>query len=430
MTRRLTALILCLIMLATLPLSAFASQVDTTTPAMPSSVRYVPSGEIIVGTATLYDAAGNQLPIEYAYSSRITISQSIAGQLAEKLSDCGFQLPVLEYNYQLMNMQSFFVVRVTDGLALARIIDSMVNRTANTAPVTEVSSSDRTSAAISDSDVSSSDVSSSDVSATDTVTDTQPDDTFAPIGNQTTDAPPASTTSLHALLFGSATFDAYPTLEASIANAFPEFTFEKPVKAPLPQTLNYVSGVALAPDGMTAQVAVLPEPEYVEREVFGEVFQVLMVSNVAYSYELSSYNISGATDGAVIPEQPAGPVIPSDTDTTEPTTAPTTTTTATTTTTTTTSASATQSATATTTTTTTTTTTENNGKFPCEGYVSTRRMRLNVRSGPGTDYKIITKISKGTTLTVLDYDEKAEWYKVKLSDGTIGWCTAEYITLK
>jgi len=413
MTKRIIVLLLCLVMLLAMPVSAFASEPDTAAPA-PSSVRYISSGEISFGTAVLYDAWGNELPVEYAYSPRITISQSIAGQLSEMLADCGFSLPAMSYDYQLMNMQSFFVVRVTDGQALAAIIDAMVNKPA--ADITDTAAND---AVLSPSDVSGSDLSGSDVYVPENTPETS---TTAPAE----DSAPANTTSLHALLFGSATFEAYPTLEASFAKAFPEFTFTSPEPAALPQSLNYVSGVAVDPDGMTAQITVIPEPEYVEREVFGEVFQVLMVSSVAYRYELSRFDISGLTDGAVIPDKPVDIVSPSDVTTTAPTTTTTfvelTTTTASTT-------GSTTTTTAPTTTTTTAAPVYSEG-YPREAVVTTRWMRLNVRSGPGTEYKIVAKLDKGDMVTVLEYNEAEGWYRVKLSDGTTGWCTDEYITLK
>ena len=52
---------------------------------------------------------------------------------------------------------------------------------------------------------------------------------------------------------------------------------------------------------------------------------------------------------------------------------------------------------------------------------------LRVRSGPGTSYSRITSVSEGSKLTILD--ETGGWYKVRLSSGTIGYCSAEYITI-
>ena len=412
MTKRITALLLCLLMLMTLPISAFASETDAAA-SSPASVRYISSGSITFGTATLYDSDGNALPLEYVYSPRVTMSGSTSKQLTEMLQDCGFSLPAMQFDYQLMNMQNFFTVRVTDGQALARIIDAMVTR-ANEDDGAAVSSSD---APVSGTDA---DVSSSDLSGTDA-------DAVLPAED---DAPAQNvTTSLHTLLFGAASFEVYSTLEESLAAAFPEFTFASPEAVAFPESLNSVAGVAVDPDGMTAQVTVTPEPEYVEREVFGEVFQVLMVSSVAYRYEIARYDISGAADGAVIPEKTEEPVV-SPSDTTAETTASTTTTTATTTTTTTEEESTAQTTTTTAAATATTTAAndDDNDGYPCEGVVSTKWKRLNVRTGPGLEYKIIEQLDKGTLVTVIDHEDG--WYRIALADGTEGWCTDEYITLK
>lgn len=50
---------------------------------------------------------------------------------------------------------------------------------------------------------------------------------------------------------------------------------------------------------------------------------------------------------------------------------------------------------------------------------------LKVRSGPGTSYSRITSISEGTKVTILSQSDG--WYKIRLSNGTTGYCSAEYI---
>ena len=50
---------------------------------------------------------------------------------------------------------------------------------------------------------------------------------------------------------------------------------------------------------------------------------------------------------------------------------------------------------------------------------------LNIRSGARIDREIITKVSSGTTLSILDV--LGDWYKVKLASGTVGWASASYI---
>lgn len=58
---------------------------------------------------------------------------------------------------------------------------------------------------------------------------------------------------------------------------------------------------------------------------------------------------------------------------------------------------------------------------------------LNVRSGPGTSYSKVTTISRGDVVSILkvDYDESgAAWYQICTSNGTEGWVSATYITVK
>ena len=51
---------------------------------------------------------------------------------------------------------------------------------------------------------------------------------------------------------------------------------------------------------------------------------------------------------------------------------------------------------------------------------------LNVRSGAGTSYSVITKLSKGTVVDVLESASNG-WKKVKTSNGTIGWVSGSYL---
>ena len=52
---------------------------------------------------------------------------------------------------------------------------------------------------------------------------------------------------------------------------------------------------------------------------------------------------------------------------------------------------------------------------------------LNVRSGAGTSYSVITKLSKGTVVDVLESASNG-WKKVKTSNGTTGWVSGSYLT--
>jgi len=52
-------------------------------------------------------------------------------------------------------------------------------------------------------------------------------------------------------------------------------------------------------------------------------------------------------------------------------------------------------------------------------------IRLNLRSGPGTAYRILGGIATGDGLTVLERGEG--WTKVRLADGTAGWIPEGYL---
>ena len=52
---------------------------------------------------------------------------------------------------------------------------------------------------------------------------------------------------------------------------------------------------------------------------------------------------------------------------------------------------------------------------------------LNVRSGAGTSYSVITKLPKGTVVDVLESASNG-WKKIKTSGGTTGWVSGEYLT--
>ena len=59
-------------------------------------------------------------------------------------------------------------------------------------------------------------------------------------------------------------------------------------------------------------------------------------------------------------------------------------------------------------------------------YIKTRRLPLNIRTGPGLNYRVIKVMPKGTRLTVLDASN-AEWYLVRLKNGTVGYAFSYYI---
>ncbi len=53
---------------------------------------------------------------------------------------------------------------------------------------------------------------------------------------------------------------------------------------------------------------------------------------------------------------------------------------------------------------------------------------LNLRKGAGMDYSVIKVMNKGTKLTVVDRSDST-WIKVKLSDGTVGYCSSRYLDI-
>ena len=56
----------------------------------------------------------------------------------------------------------------------------------------------------------------------------------------------------------------------------------------------------------------------------------------------------------------------------------------------------------------------------------TSSVNLNVRSGPGTNYSVKTYLKPGQVVFLLS--ESNGWYKVKLSNDTIGWTSSSYIS--
>lgn len=54
------------------------------------------------------------------------------------------------------------------------------------------------------------------------------------------------------------------------------------------------------------------------------------------------------------------------------------------------------------------------------GTATVTGSRVNVRSGPGTNFPVVTQVNKGDTVTLKD--QAFGWYKVVLADGaTTGW---------
>ncbi len=51
---------------------------------------------------------------------------------------------------------------------------------------------------------------------------------------------------------------------------------------------------------------------------------------------------------------------------------------------------------------------------------------LNVRKGPGTNYKIVDELEKGERVTYLD--KSGNWYKVRTARGVVGYCYKSYLS--
>jgi uncharacterized protein YraI len=53
---------------------------------------------------------------------------------------------------------------------------------------------------------------------------------------------------------------------------------------------------------------------------------------------------------------------------------------------------------------------------------------VNVRTGPGVAYSIITALSRGSVVELLGRNASSSWAKVRLANGTTGWMNAYYLT--
>lgn len=55
---------------------------------------------------------------------------------------------------------------------------------------------------------------------------------------------------------------------------------------------------------------------------------------------------------------------------------------------------------------------------------------VNVRSGPGTNYSVITTLQPDTLVSVISSDTLNEWLQIEMVDGQIGWIAAYLLTLE
>ena len=239
-----------------------------------------------------------------------------------------------------------------------------------------------------------------------------------------------SVESLLAVRAGINELRALPTLEESLAAAFPAFVFGEAI--PVTMTVPASQDITLSADMSSAKLIVRSESEYVDIELNGTVYTVLMLNSKSTECTVDRLSVSGlfgAQPDADENEETTTATETTTTTTTATTTETTTTTTQTTTTTTAaTTVTTTTAATTTTTTTTTAPTEDHDPDLGMTGYVSTRSKNLHVRKGPGLGFGVITKIPKGTVVTILERPND-EWYLIRLSDGTEGYVFSYYITI-
>lgn len=57
--------------------------------------------------------------------------------------------------------------------------------------------------------------------------------------------------------------------------------------------------------------------------------------------------------------------------------------------------------------------------------VKTNGSNLNVRSGPGTGFKVLNALANGTSLTILE--TSGSWRRIKAFNGVTGWVSANYL---
>jgi uncharacterized protein YgiM (DUF1202 family) len=53
---------------------------------------------------------------------------------------------------------------------------------------------------------------------------------------------------------------------------------------------------------------------------------------------------------------------------------------------------------------------------------------VNLRSGAGVAYPVITAVPAGTTVTLIGRNGSTTWLKMRLPNGTVGWMNANYVS--
>jgi N-acetylmuramoyl-L-alanine amidase len=66
---------------------------------------------------------------------------------------------------------------------------------------------------------------------------------------------------------------------------------------------------------------------------------------------------------------------------------------------------------------------------PAGGVRATTTATVNVRSGPGTTSERIARVNFNTELRVQGRNDKGDWVRAALPDGSVGWISAAYVSL-
>ncbi|MBF0229904.1 MAG: TIGR04211 family SH3 domain-containing protein [Desulfamplus sp.] len=61
-----------------------------------------------------------------------------------------------------------------------------------------------------------------------------------------------------------------------------------------------------------------------------------------------------------------------------------------------------------------------------EPYYVGQRIEISMRTGPGTSHKVMSMLSSGKSVTMLEYGK--DWSRIQTSDGKNGWVLSRYLT--
>ncbi|SLM29345.1 conserved exported hypothetical protein [Desulfamplus magnetovallimortis] len=67
-----------------------------------------------------------------------------------------------------------------------------------------------------------------------------------------------------------------------------------------------------------------------------------------------------------------------------------------------------------------------NNNASAEQYYVSELMKITMRTGPGVSHKVISMVSSGDILTMLEYSK--EWSRVRAANGKEGWVLTRFIT--